>query len=94
MVNFTYDYTGDGWPDILASGWGTTNNTRPIDLYVNSKGADRRWEHTTVLPTPNTESVLMRDLDGDGKPEITRVNARDEQIQRVSCAELVVAWPR
>jgi hypothetical protein len=70
MVNFTYDYTGDGWPDILASGWDRQKNTRPIDLYVNPKGADRRWEHTTVLASPNTETVLMRDIDGDGKPEM------------------------
>jgi hypothetical protein len=70
MVNFAYDFTGDGWPDILASEWDRTKGTRPIDLYVNPKGEPRRWEHTTVLPTPNSESVLMRDLDGDGKPEM------------------------
>jgi hypothetical protein len=70
MVNFTHDYTGDGWPDILASGWDRKLGTRPIDLYVNPKGESRRWDHTTVLPTPNSESVLMRDIDGDGKPEM------------------------
>jgi 3-keto-disaccharide hydrolase/FG-GAP-like repeat len=70
MVNFTYDYTGDGWPDILASGWDRKLGTRPIDLYVNPKGESRRWDHTTVLPTPNSESVLMRDIDGDGKPDM------------------------
>ncbi len=67
MVNFTYDFTGDGWPDILASEWDRTRGTRPIDLYVNPRGENRRWDHTTVLPTPNTESVLMKDVDGDGK---------------------------
>ena len=70
MVNFTYDFTGDGWPDILASGWDRTLGTRPIDLYVNPKGEPRRWTHTTVLATPNSESVLMTDIDGDGKPEM------------------------
>jgi len=70
MVNFTYDYTGDGWPDILASGWDRKLGTRPIDLYVNPKGEPRRWDHTTVLPTPNSESVLMADVDGDKKPEL------------------------
>jgi hypothetical protein len=70
MVNFTYDYTGDGWPDILASGWDRKLGTRPIDLYVNPRGEPRRWTHTTVLPTPNSESVLMKDVDGDGRPEL------------------------
>jgi hypothetical protein len=70
MVNFAHDFTGDGWPDILASGWDQTKGTRPLDLYVNPRGADRRWDHTTVLPTPTSESVLMRDLDGDSKPEM------------------------
>jgi hypothetical protein len=70
MVNFTYDFTGDGWPDILASGWDRKLGTRPIDLYVNPKGEPRRWDHTTVLPTPNSESVLMKDIDKDGKPEM------------------------
>jgi 3-keto-disaccharide hydrolase/FG-GAP-like repeat len=93
MVNFTYDYTGDGWPDILASGWDTTNNTRPIDLYVNPKGADRRWEHTTVLPTPNTESVLMRDLDGDGRPEMIFGTATGYGWAKPDPANPTAPWP-
>jgi len=67
MVNFSADFTGDGWPDILAS---DMVGGRPMDLYVNPKGEDRRWDHFRVLPTISTELVLMRDLDGDGKPEI------------------------
>jgi len=69
MVNFTYDFTGDGYPDILASGWDRKLGTRPIDLYVNPKGEPRRWTHTTVMPTPISESVLMTDIDGDRTPE-------------------------
>jgi hypothetical protein len=69
MVNFTHDFTGDGYPDILASGWDRQRGTRPIDLYVNPKGEPRRWTHTTVMATPNSESVLMTDVDGDRTPE-------------------------
>ena len=67
MINFAYDFTGDGWPDILASSFGTV---RPIDLYVNPKGESRRWDKFRILPDITTEIVLMKDIDGDGKPEI------------------------
>lgn len=93
MVNFAYDFTGDGWPDILASDWDRTKGTRPIDLYVNPKGADRRWDHTTVLPTPNTESVLMRDLDGDGKPEMIFGTATGYGWARPDPANPTAPWP-
>jgi hypothetical protein len=68
MVNFSADFTGDGWPDILASGF--ENNNRPVDLYVNPKGESRLWSHYRVLPTVASEILLMKDIDGDGAPEI------------------------
>lgn len=92
MVNFTYDYTGDGWPDILASGWDRQRGTRPIDLYVNPRGEDRRWDHTTVLPTPNTETVLMRDIDGDGKPEMVFGSAAGYAWAKPDPANPTAAW--
>jgi hypothetical protein len=93
MVNFTFDYTGDGWPDILASEWDRQKNTRPIDLYVNPKGADRRWEHTTVLAAPNTESVLMRDLDADGKPEMVFGTSTGYGWAKPDPANPTAPWP-
>jgi len=63
MVNFAYDYTGDGWPDVLiASG-------RPMSLYVNPKGQARRWDKYNVLPTISSEIAVFRDVDGDGRPD-------------------------
>jgi hypothetical protein len=67
MVNFTYDFTGDGWPDILSS---EMVNGRPLDLHVNPKGESRLWDRHRVLPTVSTEVVLMRDIDDDGKIEM------------------------
>ena len=67
MVNFAYDYTGDGWPDVLiASG-------RPMSLYVNPKGAARRWDKFNVLPTINSEVAVFKDIDGDGRPDVAFV---------------------
>ncbi len=64
MINFAYDYTGDGWADILM----TAN--RPIMLYVNPKGESRRWDSYSVVPSVSTEEVQFKDVDADGKPEV------------------------
>jgi hypothetical protein len=64
MVNFAYDFTGDGWPDILMTA------SRPIWLYVNPRGESRRWTKHLVAPKITTEIVLLKDMDGDGKPEL------------------------
>src|SRR5258708_5236644 len=64
MVNFAYDFTGDGWPDILMV------DQRPIYLYVNPRGESRRWDRYNVVPQAMTEIELLKDIDGDGKPEV------------------------
>ena len=64
MVYFAYDYTGDGWQDIICV------NSRPIYLYVNPKGEPRRWDRYNVVPSATSEIEVFRDIDGDGKPEI------------------------
>ncbi|MFB3777191.1 MAG: FG-GAP-like repeat-containing protein [Bryobacteraceae bacterium] len=62
-VNFAYDYTGDGWPDIVVT------DGRPMVLYVNPKGELRRWDRFNVLPTASAEIAIFKDVDGDGKPD-------------------------
>jgi Domain of Unknown Function (DUF1080)/FG-GAP-like repeat len=64
MVYFAYDFTGDGWTDILVV------DSRPIYLYVNPKGEPRRWDRYNVVPNATSEIELFRDIDGDGKPEV------------------------
>jgi hypothetical protein len=64
MVYFAYDFTGDGWTDILVV------DSRPIYLYVNPKGEPRRWDRYNVVPNSTSEINLFRDIDGDGKPEV------------------------
>ncbi|HEX4684415.1 MAG TPA: FG-GAP-like repeat-containing protein [Gemmatimonadaceae bacterium] len=67
MVSFAGDFTGDGWDDVLTS---DLVNGRPIDLHVNPHGESRKWDTYRVIPGISTEIVLMKDMDGDGKPEI------------------------
>jgi hypothetical protein len=64
-LNFAYDFTGDGWPDVLTAGAG-----RPTTLYVNPKGESRRWDKYVVIPQSNTEISLLKDIDGDGRPDL------------------------
>ncbi len=64
MVYFAWDFTGDGWADILVV------DSRPIYLYVNPKGEPRRWDRYNVVPNATSELELFRDIDGDGKPEV------------------------
>jgi hypothetical protein len=64
MGNFAFDYTGDGWADVLSTDF------RAISLYVNPQGESRRWDGHLVMPQVTTELVLFKDIDGDGKPEV------------------------
>ncbi|WP_263418164.1 FG-GAP-like repeat-containing protein [Terriglobus albidus] len=67
MVNFAYDYTGDGWPDLLVS------KGRSMSLYVNPKGELRRWDRYDVLPAVWGEIVAFKDVNGDGIPDAVYV---------------------
>lgn len=66
-VTHAADFTGDGWPDVL-----TTSHSGRVGavLYINPKGESRRWEKVQVVPIVQTEATLLRDVDGDGKPEL------------------------
>jgi len=64
MVYFAYDFTGDGWTDIVVV------DSRPIFLYVNPRGEPRRWDRFNIVPTATSEVEVFKDIDGDGKPEI------------------------
>ena len=68
MVSFAYDFTGDGWSDQ----WCATGNNGmgPGVLFVNPKGESRRWDRHVVTPDVWIEETILRDVDGDGHPEL------------------------
>jgi len=70
MIVFAHDFTGDGWPDIVS----TYTNGRPLYLYVNPKGESRRWDRYEVVPAVGSEIALLRDVDGDGMPDVVYVD--------------------
>jgi hypothetical protein len=74
-LQYAYDFTGDGWPDVLNAEF-----TRAAVLYVNPKGAARRWETYTVTDNMTCEFVLLKDVDGDGKAEFIFKDSQNKYV--------------
>jgi Domain of Unknown Function (DUF1080)/FG-GAP-like repeat len=66
-MEFAADFTGDGWPDVITVMFGGGPG---VQLYVNPKGEGRRWDKYTVVSGVQSEIAVLRDVDGDGKPEL------------------------
>jgi len=64
MVCFAYDFTGDGWSDIIMQ------DQRPIYLYVNPRGESRRWDRYKIVDPVMSELILLKDIERDGKREV------------------------
>jgi hypothetical protein len=64
-VQHAYDFTGDGWADVVATRLGVG-----AVLYVNPGNESRRWKQYMILPSMQSEDSLLADVDGDGKPEL------------------------
>lgn len=73
MVNFAMDVNGDGWDDILVA------ESRAPALYINPRGESRRWTRYTVFPAVVSESIMFKDVNGDGKADA--VFAGDNKVQ-------------
>jgi len=61
---YAYDFNGDGWPDVMIAAAGHPR------IYINPKGESRRWDVYDALTLNTAEVTTLRDIDGDGKPEL------------------------
>ena len=68
MVNLAYDFTGDGWPDVLSMSGNAGNGIG--NLYVNPKNESRLWPHYITIPPVGNEETLFKDINGDGRPDL------------------------
>ncbi len=59
------DFTGDGWPDVIESGY---PGGGPLYLYVNPHNELRRWPRYAVVDSVS-EIYAVADMDKDGKPD-------------------------
>jgi hypothetical protein len=66
FLTFTYDFNGDGWPDVLVVGY----PGKPAVWYQNPKGAPGPWPKHVVFDEVGNESPAFADVTGDGKPEL------------------------
>jgi len=83
------DFTGDGWPDIISTNYGSLG----VTLYVNP-GADqhRRWEKFQVVKEVQSEVATLGDVDGDGKPEIVYMGGGQVRYAKPDPANPTGPW--
>jgi hypothetical protein len=66
FLTFTYDFNGDGWPDVLVYSFPGTE----VAWYENPKGREGHWQRHVIFDVLDNESPGFEDITGDGKPEI------------------------
>jgi hypothetical protein len=86
MVNFAYDFTGDGWDDVLVA------ESRTPVLYVNPRGESRRWTRHEVFPAVSSEAIIFRDINGDGTPDAVFAGGGAAQWVTVDPANPTGPW--
>ncbi len=82
---YAFDYNGDGWPDILT---GPPTST----LYINPKGENKRWEKYDVVKGIQTEITVLRDIDGDGIPELVYGSGNALYYAKPDPADVTKPW--
>ena len=66
FLAYAHDFNGDTWADILVYGL----PGEPALLYVNPKGKAGDWEKRNIFDVADGESPDLKDMNGDGKPEL------------------------
>ncbi|MCU1225024.1 MAG: repeat protein [Edaphobacter sp.] len=66
-MEFVADVNDDGWPDVITVMFGGGPG---VQLYINPKGENRRWQKFAVGTGVQSEIAVLQDIDGDGKPEL------------------------
>jgi hypothetical protein len=87
MVTYAFDFTRDGWPDVLAT------EGRQMALLVNPRNEPRRWTRHMVVPGNTSELTLLADLDRNGMPELLMVQEGRVAFAQVKKSDPTAPWP-
>ena len=66
FLSYAYDFNSDSWPDILVYGL----PGEPALVFINPKGKSETWEQHAIFDVADGESPDLKDINGDGKPEL------------------------
>jgi hypothetical protein len=66
FLAFTHDFNEDTWADILVYGL----PGEPAFLYINPQNKAGDWAKHAIFDVADNESPDLKDINGDGKPEL------------------------
>ena len=66
FLEFAHDFNGDKWADILVYGL----PGEPAYLYLNPQNKEGDWAMHAIFDVADNESPDLKDINGDGKPEL------------------------
>jgi hypothetical protein len=84
-MNFAFDYTGDGFPDVLVS------EGRNVVMYVNPGKELRRWDRYPAFAS-TAEVVAFADVSGDKIPDVVCLNGGLVSVATVNTANPTGPW--
>lgn len=66
FLAYAHDFTGDSWPDILVYGL----PGEAAQVFVNPQGKAGHWAKHAIFDVADGESPDLKDMNGDGRPEL------------------------
>ena len=66
FLAYTYDFNSDTWADILVYGL----PGEPATVFINPQGKAGDWAKHAIFDVADGESPDLKDINGDGKPEL------------------------
>ncbi len=84
-MNIAYDYTGDGFPDVVVS------EGRSFVMYVNPGKELRRWDRYPAFAN-TAEVVSFSDITGDGAPDVVVLNNGMVSVATVNGSAPTSPW--